>query len=325
MPHHHGLAPQRRLVALLHGRKKRIHINVKNVSHRQAPTIAIVPPSPRDFLHTPPHFMQTPSHRRADRPRFSSVCAALVLLLLSACRGPAPTKRPLRVAAASDNAPLLAALSPLFRQQTGRDLVFSYGSSALLAEQIQKGAPFDVFLSAHVRYLWPLVRTGRVLPRSVRRYAQGQLALVVRAPTPLPLQWADLASPLYRRIALANPEHAPYGQAAVQALRALDLFAPLSPRLVYADNVRQAHQYLETGNVEAVLGALSHALADAPQSHPLRVPTALYQPLDQALALLPGADLAAAQAFVDLLTGPVGQRLLPSVGLLPPLAGQPVE
>jgi molybdate transport system substrate-binding protein len=254
---------------------------------------------------------------------------ALILCGLSCRESGVPVAtapRPLRVAAAADLEPAFRALGSRFSALHGREVVFSFAGSQGLAQQIRHGAPFDLYAAASVAHIEALLSEGRIVPGSLSRYARGRLVLWAGTPSengrprpgavPLPQTLADLVQPQYRRIALANPEHAPYGAAAVQALRAAGIYEALAGRLVFGDNVRQAQQYVATGNAEVVLGA--QALAIASGGDYLPVPPALYPPLLQALGIVRGGDESTAAQLSALITSTEGQAILARFGFTPP-------
>ncbi len=257
------------------------------------------------------------------------VFSGLLACILCACRASqrhaatdAPTLRPLRIAAASDVEPAFVALGRRYTEQSGREVVFSFASSAVLAQQVRQGAPFDLFAAANAEAIEQLVQSGRIVRDSARSYARGRLVLWTHGDghgqkLPVPATFEGLRAAKYRRIALANPEHAPYGQAAVSALRSAGLWDELRKRLVYGENVRQAHQYVKTGNADAAIGALSLALADKDGGSHALVPEALYPPLWQVLGVVSGGDEQAAERFADLLFSAEGQAVLARYGFLP--------
>lgn len=224
------------------------------------------------------------------------------------------------VAAASDLAPLLARLGPELRQQAGLTITASIGSSGNLYAQILNGAPFDVFLSADTDYPRRLEAAGAVRPGSFRVYAVGRLALWSSRGLPEDLEREGLAallSPSVRRIAMANPEHAPYGRAAAAALERENLAGRLRNKLVLGENVAQAAQFLESGAADA--GFISESLA---RSSSLQakgtawpVPASLYPRLEQAAVVTKQAkNPEAALKLLDYLSGPEGRRLLAEAG-----------
>lgn len=248
-----------------------------------------------------------------------------------ASQAPAPpqsvaSSRPLRVAAASDLEPAFSAVGTLFQTQHHRPVVFSFAGSMALSQQIEHGAPFDLYAAASQHHVDTLVKKGRIDPASVVPYARGALVLWTRPvppgsphdalSVPLPARIDDLTQPQYRRIALANPDHAPYGVAAMQTLHSAGVYDALQARLVFGENIRQAHQFVATGNADVVLDALS--LAVAAGSAYTRVPQALYAPLVQALGYVRGGDAEGAAAFAALLRSDEGQRVLGRFGFAAP-------
>lgn len=253
--------------------------------------------------------------------RFLAFCL-LLTEALGGCRSSSPAdsaKRPLRVAAAADLEPAFVELGRLYKAKTGRSVVFSFASSAVLAQQVGQGAPLDLFAAANRELVEGLVQRGKIVRESARPYALGRLVIWTRPGDAAPADVTALREARYRRISLANPEHAPYGQAAVAALRSAGLFEELHGRLVYGENVRQAHQYVATGNADVALGALSLALGEGARggSYTL-VPEGLYPPLVQVMGVIAGGDQAAAGRFAELILSAAGQEVLKKHGFLPP-------
>lgn len=253
--------------------------------------------------------------------RFLAFCL-LLNGAVGGCRNAASsdgvTRRALRVAAASDLEPAFLALGRAFQARTGREVVFSFASSSVLAQQVGQGAPFDLFAAANRELVEKLVQSGQLVPGSARPYARGRLVMWTAAGEDAPPDLQALREGRYQRISLANPDHAPYGQAALAALRKAGLFESLRARLVYGENVRQAHQYVATGNANVALGALSLAVADGAKGHYTVVPDALYPPLLQVLGVIKSGDQEAAGRFAELVLSVDGQELLKKHGFLPP-------
>lgn len=243
-------------------------------------------------------------------------CALATLLSIGAAcsRKDNAQSRPLRVAAASDLEPVFALLAEPYRQKKQHAVVFSFAASGVLASQIEHGAPFDLFVSASQTHIDALRKKKRLVPSSIRVYAQGQLALWAQLAHPIP-SLEDLASDARLRIALANPEHAPYGAAAVAALRSLGIYERVKPRLVFAENVRQAQLFTESGNTHVSI--IARSLAGG-SGHFLEIPRTLHPPILQSLGIVAGQDETRAQAFVDLLESQEGQQHLREAGFLSP-------
>ncbi len=222
--------------------------------------------------------------------------------------------QPLTVAAAASLQFAFVEIGQMFEQETGQAVVFSFGSSGNLARQIEHGAPLDVFASANAVYVEQLRAQGLLVAASQQTYAQGQLALVVNRASGLQVQrLQDLLDADVTHVALANPGHAPYGLAAQHALQSAGLWEALQPKLVYGENVRQAMQFVQTGNAEAGLVALS--VADVPELDYTLVDVYLHQALDQVIAVVQGTPrLAAGESFIAFVRGPLGQRVLRRYG-----------
>lgn len=225
------------------------------------------------------------------------------------------------VAAASDLAAILPSLIEMYRKdRPGVEFVLTFGSSGQLAEQIKAGAPFALFLSANEAYLKGLVKAGEVLPHSARPYAVGSLVVITEKGMEAPLATLnDLARPEYRRIAVANPETAPYGTAARQALRKAELWDRLSGNLVFAESVRQALQFVETGSADAAI--VGKAVADPGTFRLLEVGPGDHDPIVQWLgvtAKVPEAEAEEAERLASFILGEQGRAALVDAGFGPP-------
>ena len=225
------------------------------------------------------------------------------------------------VAAASDLAAVLPSLVKSYRK--GRpdvEFVLTFGSSGQLAEQIKGGAPFALFLSANEGYVKGLVEAGEVRPGSARPYAVGSLVVITAKGMKAPLKdLNDLARPEYHRIAIANPETAPYGAAARQALRKAGLWKRLRMNLAFAESVRQVLQFVETGNADA--GLVGKASADPELLQVLDVPPGHHDPIVQwlgASAKVPEAEAKEAEELATFILGDQGRAALNAAGFGPP-------
>lgn len=247
---------------------------------------------------------------------------AALVPLLAACGGradaPAAGPEPLLVLAAADLQMALPELAAAFEARTGRRVDLVLGSTGNLTAQIENGAPGDVFLAANERFVDRLERGRHVVEGSRRVYAHGRLALAWRAGAPEPDGLGALAGDAYRTVAIANPEHAPYGQAAREALRSAGVWEAVERRLVLGENVAQTMQFVRTGNADAALVALGVAIGQRDAAF-RPVDAALHAPLRQAGAVLAASrhpDEAA--AFLALVAGPEGQAVLGRYGFEPP-------
>jgi molybdate transport system substrate-binding protein len=170
------------------------------------------------------------------------------------------------VAAAADLSAALKEISDGYEKKTGVHVKLSFGASGALTQQIQNGAPFDLFFSADMDYPRQLISAGEADRDSLYQYAVGKLVLWVPADSPLDVEHKGmnvLLDPSVKKIAVANPQHAPYGRAAVAALRHAGLYDRVSDRLVLGENVSQAAQFVESGNAQVGFVALAHAVAPA--------------------------------------------------------------
>ncbi len=242
----------------------------------------------------------------------------LAALTAAGCdHGPRADAQPLRIAAASDLQRILPRLIERFQNQTPTTVTptLTFDASGQLAEQIKAGAPFDLFLSANVKFVSDLAAAGLVEPASVQPYARGSLVLCLhRAVGDQVRGLADLSRPEIKRIAIANPEYAPYGVAARQALERAGLWSRLESKIVRANSVRQAMIYVQNGDAEAAL--VSHALV-APEVRVIEVDAALYDPLIQALGIVAATKQRdRARALAQFILGGEGQAILRESGFL---------
>lgn len=249
---------------------------------------------------------------------------ALSFLLYCAGCAPQPTGK-LTVAAAAD---LQFAMEDLARQFHAAhpevNIQMVYGSSGNFFAQIRNQAPFDVFLSADLEYPRQLQQQGLTVPGSVFTYAVGRLALWVPAQSPLDvavLHMKALLDPAVKRVAIANPQHAPYGRAAEAALRSSGVYDSVAPKLVLAENIAQTLQFAQSGAADVGIVALSLALAPAVRSQGRywEVPLDASPRLWQGGAILKRTtNPAAAQEFRAYLTGAEGRKILQQYGFTLP-------
>lgn len=224
---------------------------------------------------------------------------------------------PTRVAAASDLSAAFAELGKAFEKQTGNKLLFTFGATGLLARQLRERAPFDVFAAASASFVDDVVAAGACDARTRAKYGRGHLALWTRDEQ-AELSLAALRDARFKRIAIANPEHAPYGKAAREALVSAGLWSELEPRVVYAENVRQALQFAESGNAEAALVALSLVLT-LREGRFVQVDTALHRPIEQELVVCRhGKNERAGRSFAEFVSSPAGRAIMRRYGFLLP-------
>ncbi|MFS8066476.1 MAG: molybdate ABC transporter substrate-binding protein [Byssovorax sp.] len=258
------------------------------------------------------------------RPSLASVALlAAVTLLAPACKREVAvtSATPLKVAAASDLAFAFKDVGAAFEQATGTPVTFSFGSTGLLARQIAEGAPFDVFAAANVSFADDVVKQGACFADSKAIYGRGRVALWSRRGAPLPRTLDDLREASYVKIAIANPEHAPYGKAAKEALIKAGVWDAIEDRLVYGENIQQTLQFAQSGNADVALVAL--ALALVTDGGFTAVDPALHAPLDQALVVCKGLGGKAlreptARQFTAFVNSDAGRAIMKRYGFLLP-------
>ena len=252
----------------------------------------------------------------------SSTRISVVVALLAAASARAEDKPvTIKVAAASDLAVAFKDVGAAFESASHAHVVFSFGSTGLLEKQIEEGAPFDVFAAANQTFVDDAVKAGACDGASKAMYARGRLVMWWRSDATIapPKSLADLAAPRFAKVAVANPAHAPYGKAAVEALTKAGVYEQVKPKLVYGENIQQTFQFAQSQNADVALVALSLALS-TPTGKYAPVPDTLHAPIDQALVVC-GKDparLAAARAFAAFVSAPAGRAIMRKYGFLLP-------
>lgn len=249
--------------------------------------------------------------------RFFRFLSLILLLLLSMPAGIEAAER-LSVAAASDMTFALREIAEGFKKETGVDVTVAFGSTGMLARQITRGAPFDVFLAADLGTVEDMGRSGYIIPGTVTTYAWGRLVLTSSRASSLDLvTLKDLLKSEVKSVAIANPAHAPYGRAAVEALMSAGIYEKVKGKLVYGENVRQALQFVQTGNAEAGIIALS--IANVPEITYTEIPQSLYGPIVQAAGVVGSArNEKAARDFIGYLKSIEARLKLKKYGFLTP-------
>jgi molybdate transport system substrate-binding protein len=254
-----------------------------------------------------------------------------LLALLLLFTGALATAQEITVAAAADMSAALPDLVAAYTKKTGQTVKLSFGASGNLTNQIRNGAPFDIFFSADEQYPQQLVTEGLALKDTVYRYAIGRLVLWVPNDSPLDLSKLGikaLLDPSVKKISIANPATAPYGRAAEAALRHFGIYDQVSSRLVVGENISQAAQFVESGNAQAGLIALSHALAPAmkDKGRYWTVRLDAYPTLNQAAVVLSRSKQQdAARKFLEFLRTPEATSLLASYGFSLPATNNQTE
>jgi molybdate transport system substrate-binding protein len=236
---------------------------------------------------------------------------------------PAVSVQEIRVAAAADLKFALDELTAQYEKQSGKKIAVIYGSSGNFFAQIQNGAPFDLFLSADIEYPRKLEAARLAEPGTLYEYAVGRIVIWMPADARVDLAalgWKALLQPGVEKIAIANPEHAPYGRASVAALRNAGVYEQVRNRLVYGENIAQAAQFVSSRSAQA--GILAFSLAVSP---PMRdgkrweIPEKLHSPIEQAAVILKSAkDKEGARAFLAFLKSDAGREILKHYGFMQP-------
>jgi molybdate transport system substrate-binding protein len=257
------------------------------------------------------NYLSRPTLLRAALP------LVLVLILLSTLLRARATDTTLSIAAAADLQKAFKELVPQFERESGAKVTSVFGSTGLLSRQAEQGAPFDILFAANEKYVADLEKKGAVLPKTRALYAVGRIVVWTRKANSRPTSLQNLVKPSYRRIAIANPEHAPYGAAAREALQKAGLWSALEKRMVYGENVQQTLQYAQTGNTDAAIVALS--LVVRSEGNYLVVPDNLHNPIRQAAGILKqckNPDIA--RRFIQFVLSPKGQAVMRRYGFTLP-------
>ena len=229
----------------------------------------------------------------------------------------------LTVAAASDLNFAFKELVPTFEQQTGEHVRLTLGSSGNFFSQIQNGAPFDLYFSADIAYPRKLEEAGLTVPGSLYPYAVGRIVLWAGNGSHLDFSKGleVLLDPSIKKIAIANPKHAPYGRAAVAAMEYFKVYDQVKDKLILGENISQAAQFIESGACDAGIVALSLALAPPMQAagHYWEIPVDAHPPIEQgAVMLMGGKNQESAKAFLSFIQGAVGQAMMTRYGFVVP-------
>lgn len=248
------------------------------------------------------------------------ITLALATALFGSCggspnRAAAPT---LTVSAAADLTPAFEEIGKMFEQESGVKVTFNFGSTGQLAQQIEQGAPVDLFAAANVSFVDELEKKNLILSDTKALYARGRITLLTRSDSSLRLERVeDLARPEVRRIAIANPEHAPYGVAAREALQAAGVLDQVKSKLVFGENVAQTLHYAESGNVDVAIVALS--LSTQSNGRWVLIPETFHKPLNQALAVISGTKQEAeARLFAASVNSEKGRAVMRKYGFILP-------
>jgi len=224
-----------------------------------------------------------------------------------------------RIAAAADLQYAMEDLARQYEKHSPVKLAVTYGSSGNFYAQIQNGAPFDLYFSADISYPQKLVEAGLAEKDSLYNYARGRIVLWVArdfALDPALLEWKILEDPRVQKIAIANPEHAPYGAAAVAALKKAEEYDKVQAKFVYGENISQTAQFVQSGSAQVGVVALSLAISPAMRDGKRwEIPQEFYPPLNQAAVILKSSpNQTAAKAFLEFLKSDTGRATLARYG-----------
>ncbi|MDT8861950.1 molybdate ABC transporter substrate-binding protein [Alkalihalobacillus sp. MEB130] len=245
----------------------------------------------------------------------------LSFTILSACgndNSNQESQDELLIAAASDLTLAFTELGSLFEEETGIAVTFSFGSTGQLADQIENGAPFDVFAAANVSFVDRLQEAGLLFDDTQTTYAFGRVGMATLPNSSVQIEsLEELTDPAVKKIAIANPDHAPYGLAAKQALETAGLWEEVQEKLVYGRNISDTLSYIETGNAEAGIIALS--LYQEGSVHFSIIDASMHEPLEQSIAVINRTSQEAlAREFIDFILGPIGKPIMEQYGFSVP-------
>jgi molybdate transport system substrate-binding protein len=226
----------------------------------------------------------------------------------------------MKVAAAADLAFAFKDVGAAFEQKTGKKATFTFGSTGQLAKQISEGAPYDVFAAANVSFVDDVVKAGACDPSTKTMYARGRIVVWTKKSSGIAAATAitDLTDARFVKVAIANPEHAPYGRAAKEAMESAGIWDAVKPKIVYGENVQQTLQFAQTGNTEAAIAALSLATVTEDGAY-LLIDESLHKPIDQALVICKhGTNADAGREFTAFVNSADGRAIMRRYGFLLP-------
>jgi len=245
--------------------------------------------------------------------------AFLVTLIMALSMAGAACAQEIRLAAAADLKFAMQDIAAQFEKQTGTKVDVTYGSSGNFFSQLQNGAPFDLFFSADIEYPKKLESAGLAEPGTLYKYAIGRIAIWMATDTKVDvasLGWKALLDPIVQKIAIANPEHAPYGRAAVAALQKAGIYEQVKTKLVYGESISQAAQFVQSGNAQAGIVAMSLAVSPGmKEGKRWEIPADMYPPIEQAAVVLKSSkNKGRARAFLKFVKSETGRATLSKYG-----------
>jgi len=271
----------------------------------------------------------TCDRQRANWPAPLGMTPIIIIFLAAvflAQGGAAHAQAPeIRVAAAADLEFAMPDIAAQFEKQAGTKVDVTYGSSGNFFSQLQNGAPFDLFFSADIDYPRKLESTGIAEIGTLYEYAVGRIAIWSPADAGVDvarLGWQALLDPSVKKIAIANPEHAPYGRAAVAALQKAGIYEQVKPKLVYGENISQAAQFVQSGNAQAGIVAMSLAVSPGMKDGKRwEIPADMHPAIEQAAIVLKSArNKESAKAFLEFVKSEAGRASLSKYGFAIPAA-----
>ncbi|MGC1484719.1 MAG: molybdate ABC transporter substrate-binding protein [Candidatus Acidiferrum sp.] len=252
--------------------------------------------------------------------------AVLVLLAVFLAQGAVQGQgQEIRIAAAADLQFAMRDLAARFEKKTATKVDVTYGSSGNFFSQLQNGAPFDLFFSADIAYPRKLESAGIAEPETLYEYAVGRIAIWMPEDAKVDiarLGWNALLDSSVQKIAIANPEHAPYGLAAVAALQKAGVYKQVRSKLVYGENISQAAQFVQSGNAQAGIVAMSLAVSPGmKEGKRWEIPADMHPAIEQAAIVLKNAkNKDSARAFLEFVKSSAGRATLSNYGFTFPAA-----
>jgi molybdate transport system substrate-binding protein len=269
----------------------------------------------------------------ADRFRYTKASVAILYILVVLLTLSVPSRaiaEEITIAAAADLSFVFPVIAAKFQKDTGNSVKFSFGSSGNFLSQIQNGAPFDMFFSADIGYPKKLEAAGLVEPSTLYEYAVGKLVLWVPSASTLDLKrgLTILTDPSVHKIAIANPEHAPYGRAAVAAMKHEGVYDQVSSKLIMGENISQTAQFVQSGNADIGLLALSLAIAPnlKEKGRYEMVLSSDYPPIEQAAVIIKSSKKKeTARQFLAFIKKPATVSLMRDYGFILPHSEVPAN
>ena len=249
--------------------------------------------------------------------------ALLVTLVAALLMARAVRAQEIRVAAAADLKFAMQDVAAQFERQSGTKVDVTYGSSGNFFSQLQNGAPFDLFFSADIDYPRKLEAAGFAEPGTLYEYAVGRIAIWTPADAKVDVRrlgWKALLSPSVQKISIANPEHAPYGRAALAALQKAGIYEQVKTKLVYGESISQAAQFVQSGNAQAGIVAMSLAVSPGmKEGKRWEIPVDMHPSIEQTAILLRSSkNKASARAFLEFVKSEAGRATLGKYGFTIP-------